>query len=142
MNKLIPFCVRAAVMASTCMALTCQAEVVVVASSKSPVGTLTKEQVSQIYLGKMKSYPTGGAAVTSILASGPARDEFLNNVLEKTESQARAVWSRLVFTGTGSAPKELKDAGETKQLVANNPNIIGVIDKASVDGSIKVVFAP
>ena len=63
-------------------------------------------------------------------------------MLDKTDAQARATWARLSFTGTGNAPKELKDAGETKQLVANNPNIIGVIDKASVDGSVKVIFAP
>lgn len=63
-------------------------------------------------------------------------------MLEKTDSQARATWSRLVFTGTGNAPKELKDAAETKQLVANNPNIVGVIDKASLDASVKVIFAP
>lgn len=142
MNKFIPFCARATVVASVCVVLQCQADVVVVAGSKSPVSTLTKEQVAQIYLGKVKSYPSGGAAITSLISSGPVRDEFLNNVLEKSESQARAVWSRLIFTGSGSGPKELKDASETKQLVANNPNIIGVIDKASVDASVKVVYAP
>lgn len=142
MNKTFHVTAKAVVLACACFAATSHAEVVVVAGAKSPVSTLTKEQVAQIYLGKVKAFPGGGAAVTSITGSGPVRDEFLASVLEKTDSQARATWSRLVFTGTGNAPKELKDVAETKQLVANNPNIIGVIDKASVDTTVKVVFAP
>ena len=43
MNTFFKLCVRASVLAGTCIALTCQADVVVVAGSKSPVGTLTKE---------------------------------------------------------------------------------------------------
>lgn len=134
--------VRAAVVMSTLIASASWADVAVVVGAKSPVSALTKDQVSQIYLGKVKAFPGGGTAITSITGSGPIRDEFLSNVLNKTDAQARATWARLSFTGTGNAPKELKDAGETKQLVANNPNIIGVIDKASVDGSVKVIFAP
>lgn len=142
MNKTFHVTAKTVVLACACITAASQAEVIVVAGAKSPVGTLTKEQVAQIYLGKVKSYPGGGAAVTAITGSGAIRDEFLSSVLEKTDSQARATWSRLVFTGTGNAPKELKDAAETKQLVANNPNIVGVIDKASLDASVKVIFAP
>ena len=142
MNKTFHVTAKAVVLACACIAANSQADVVVIAGATSSVGTLTKEQVAQIYLGKVKSYPGGGAAVTAITGNGPIRDEFLSSVLEKTDSQARATWSRLVFTGTGNAPKELKDAAETKQLVAANPNIVGVIDKASVDKSVKVIFAP
>jgi len=134
--------VRAAVVMSTLIASASWADVAIVVGAKSPVGNLTKEQVTALYLGKAKAFPGGGTALTSIIGSGPTHDEFLANVLEKTDAQARATWSRLVFTGTGNAPKELKDSAETKQLLANNPNLIGVIDKGAVDSSVKVVFAP
>jgi ABC-type phosphate transport system substrate-binding protein len=142
MTKTYQLTLRALACVAAFVALNSHADVVVVVGSKSPVGTLSRDDVRQIYLGKAKAFPSGGTAITSITGSGPSRDEFLSNVLEKTDSQARATWSRLVFTGTGNAPKELKDSAEIKQLVANNPSIIGVIDKATVDGTVKVVFAP
>jgi ABC-type phosphate transport system substrate-binding protein len=135
--------VRASVVMCTLIASASWADVAVVVGAKSPVGNLTKEQVTALYLGKIKAFPGGGGtALTSVIGSGPTHDEFLANVLEKTDAQARATWSRLVFTGTGNAPKELKDSAETKQLLANNPNLIGVIDKGAVDSSVKVVFTP
>ncbi|MBI5925150.1 MAG: phosphate ABC transporter substrate-binding protein [Aquabacterium sp.] len=119
-----------------------QADVVVVASAKSDVSTLTQKQVTDLFLGKIRAFPNGNPAITAIIESGPLRDEFLSMVLDKTDSQARSTWSRLVFTGTGNAPKEVKDSTETKKLIAHNPNIVGVIDKSALDASVKVIFAP
>lgn len=118
------------------------AEVVVVVGAKSPVNTLTKAQVSELYLGKAKDFPTGGAALTTMIAAGALKDEFLDKVLGKTDAQARSVWARLTFTGAGSAPKELGNSEEVKKLANSNPNVIGFIDKAAVDGQVKVIYAP
>lgn len=122
--------------------LPAQAEVVVVVGSKSGVSALTKAQVTDIYLGRTKDFPGGDVALTTMISSGPAKEEFLEKVLGKTDSQARAVWARLTFTGIGTGPKELSDANELKKLAATNLNVIGFIDKSAVDGQVKVVFAP
>lgn len=122
--------------------LPAQAEVVVVVGSKSIVSSLTKSQVTDIYLGRTKDFPNGGVALTTMISAGPAKEEFLEKVLGKTDSQARSVWARLTFTGVGTGPKELSDANELKKLAATNPNVIGFIDKSAVDGQVKVVFAP
>lgn len=124
------------------MASAAWADIVVVVGAKSPVSTLTKDQVVDIYLGKVREFPSGGVAVTSIISTGAPKDEFFEKVLGKTDSQARAVWARLTFTGKGSAPRELKDSAEVKQLVADNPNIIGFIEKSAVDSHVKVIYAP
>lgn len=122
--------------------LPAQAEVVVVVGSKSAVSAMTKAQVTDIYLGRTKDFPGGGVALTTMISSGSAKEEFLEKVLGKTDSQARSVWARLTFTGVGTGPKELSDANELKKLAATNPNVIGFIDKSAVDGQVKVVFAP
>lgn len=119
-----------------------QAEVIVVVGAKSPVSTLTKGQVSDLYLGKAKDFPSGGAALTTMIAAGGLKDEFLDKVLSKTDAQARSVWARLTFTGSGSAPKELANSEEVKKLANSNPNVIGFIDKSAVDGQVKVIYAP
>ena len=100
--------------------LPAHAEVVVVVGSKSTVSTLTKAQVTDIYLGRTKDFPNGGIALTTMISAGPAKEEFLEKVLGKTDSQARSVWARLTFTGIGTGPKELSDANELKKSALNN----------------------
>lgn len=118
------------------------ADIAVIVSAKSAVSAMNKHEVAALYLGQTKTFPGGEVAITSIVASGATRDEFLAKVLEKTDAQTRATWSRLTFTGTGSAPRELKNSAETKQLIANNPNMIGIVDKAAVDATVRVVYEP
>lgn len=118
------------------------AENVIVVSSKSAVASLTKDQVADIYLGNMKEFPGGGQALPLLPSSGGTRSEFFEKVLGKNEAQAKAIWSRLVFSGKGSAPRDVADSAETIKLIAANPNCIGVIEKSAVNSSVKVVFTP
>lgn len=118
------------------------AEIVIVVGSKSGASGLSKEQVSDLYLSKLKQLPGGGQVDPVMLAASPARDEFLSKVMDKTEAQAKAYWAKLTFTGKGSAPKEVANAGELKRLLSTNPNGIGYLDKSEVDATVKVVFTP
>lgn len=116
------------------------AEHVIVVSAKSSVSSLSKEQVADIYLGSAKEFPGGGQALPLILASGATRTEFFEKILGKNEAQAKAIWSRLVFSGKGSAPREMPDSAEVVKLIAANPNCIGLIEKSAVNASVKVVL--
>ncbi len=117
------------------------AETVIVVSAKSPVASMTKEQVSDLYLGNVKEFPGGGQALPVLLSSGSARSDFLEKILGKNEAQAKAIWSRLVFSGKGSAPRDMPDSAETVKLISNNPNCIGVVEKSAVNASVKVVLS-
>jgi ABC-type phosphate transport system substrate-binding protein len=117
-----------------------QAEHVIVVSAKSAVGNLTKDQVADIYLGNAKEFPGGGQALPLLVASGAVRTEFFDKILGKNEAQAKAIWSRLVFSGKGSAPREVADSAEIVKLIAANPNCIGIIEKSAVNASVKVVL--
>ncbi|MBC3881476.1 hypothetical protein H8K35_08750 [Undibacterium sp. LX40W] len=119
-----------------------QAENVIVVSSKSSVSSMTKDQVADIYLGNTKELPGGGQASPLLPTSGGVRAEFFDKVLGKNEAQAKAIWSRLVFSGKGSAPRDVADSAETLKMIAANPNCIGVIEKSAVNSSVKVVFTP
>lgn len=126
-----------AIMASAQLA---QAEHVIVVSAKSSVGNLSKDQIADIYLGNSKEFPGGGQALPLLLGSGAVRTEFFDKVLGKNEAQAKAIWSRLVFSGKGSAPREVGDAAEVLKLIAANPNCIGIMEKSAVNSSVKVVY--
>ena len=116
-------------------ALPAMAEVVVVVNPKAPESTMTREQVAQFFLGKSSSMTPIDQADSS-----PIRAEFYKKVADKDAAQAKALWSKLVFTGKATMPKEVADNAAVKAAVAANPKAIGYIDKSAVDGSVKVVY--
>ncbi len=117
-----------------------QAETAVIVNPANGA-SVTPDDVQRLFLGKIKNFPGGGDAVAFNLKEGNAtREAFNQSVLSKNESQLKAYWSQLVFTGKGTPPKEAADDDEMKKWVAGNPNAIGYIDAGKVDGSVKVLF--
>jgi len=127
----------AALLSTGFAALPALAEVVVVVNPKAAESALTKDQVAQFFLGKSTS-------MTPIDQpdSAPVRAEFYKKVADKDAAQAKALWSKLVFTGKATMPKEVADSAGVKAAVAANPKAIGYIDKSAVDASVKVVLTP
>lgn len=118
------------------------ADVAVVVGAKSPLSTLSAEQVSSLFMGKARTFPDGSPALAvDQKESAPARVEFYTKVLGKDEAQMKAYWSRLVFTGKGSPPKELDGNAAVKQAVGADPKLIGYIEKSAVDASVKVLLS-
>ena len=117
------------------------AEAVVVVSSKSSASALTKDQASEIFLGKLPTLPGAGQAVLVDQAEGSAvRNEFYSKVTGKSQPQMKAYWAKLICSGKGQPPKEASDSAAVKKLLAENPNMVGYIDKSAVDGSVKVLL--
>lgn len=110
------------------------AEVVAVVGAKSPAGAMTNEEVAQFFLGK-------SSAMTPIdqPESSPVRNEFYKKIAGKEASQAKALWSKLVFTGKATLPKEVAGSAEVKKAVAADPKAIGYIEKSALDATVKVV---
>ena len=117
------------------------AELVVVVSAKSPVSTLSENEVADIYLGRTTQLP-GGARVVPIDLADDAdrRASFYRIVCGKSAAQLRAYWSKLVFTGSGQPPREVADTEALKKLIASGTNAIGYIDSGQLDASVKAVL--
>lgn len=116
------------------------ADTSVIVSASNPNSAMNQVTVSKIFLGKSKSFPDGSQAIPVDQNEGSAiRESFNSNVLGKSDSQLKSYWSRLIFTGKGTPPKQSGTDAEIKSLVANNPNTIGYIDSSTVDGTVKVV---
>ncbi|QYF93775.1 phosphate ABC transporter substrate-binding protein [Massilia sp. PAMC28688] len=116
-------------------------ELVVIVSAKSAVGTLKPEQVSDIFLGQMATFPGGLEAVALDQNIGsPERDEFYYKLTAKTRPLVKAHWTKMIFTGRGQPPREIGDSAAVRKKVAENPSLIGYIDKAALDASVKAVL--
>lgn len=112
------------------------AELVIVAAANSPAGSLTKDQASDIFLGKSTTFTPLDQPASSAL-----RDEFYSKVTGKSAAQAKSHWSKLSFTGRGTPPKEGRDSNDIKRQVSGNPKLLSYIEKSDVDSSVKVLFA-
>ena len=116
------------------------AETSVIVSASNPNSTMDQATISKIFLGKAKSFPDGSQALPVDQDEGSkTREAFNSTVIGKSDSQLKSYWSRLIFTGKGTPPNQSGTDAEIKALVANNPNTIGYVDSAAVDGTVKVV---
>jgi ABC-type phosphate transport system substrate-binding protein len=118
----------------------CAAEVVVVVSSQNPIETLSRAQITNIYLGRMNRFPNGNPVnPVDLSESSPARSEFYSRYLGQSPSQIKAHWSRLIFTGRGQPPPTVSSGHAMAELVAENPNAIGYLSPEFLDKRLRVV---
>lgn len=117
------------------------AEWVVIVSKSNPTQAVSQADVEKIFLGKLKLFPDGSSAIPlDMPEKSGEKIAFYQQAVGKTESQLRAYWSRIIFTGGGAPPKAVESATDMLKLVAENPNTIGYIDKSLVDDTVRVVW--
>jgi len=116
-------------------ALPASAEIVVIVNKDNPASRMFSEQASQFFLGKSAMFTPVDQAEGSKI-----RADFYQKVADKDPAQVKAIWSKLVFTGKATPPKEFKSNAEVKKAVADDPKAIGYIDKSAVDDSVKVIL--
>ena len=122
-------------------ALASAAELVVIVSAKSHVVSLRADQVADIFLGQIGSFPDGAEVVALDQRLGSMqRDEFYSKVAAKTPPLVKAYWTKMIFTGRGQPPKEVAGSAAIRKLVADNPTMIGYIDRSALDASVKAVL--
>ena len=119
----------------------CAAEVVVVVvSSQNPIETLSRAQITDIYLGRMNRFPNGNPVNPIDLdESSPTRSEFYSRYLGRSQSLIKAHWSKLIFTGRGQPPPTVSSGDAMAESVAENPNAIGYLSLDFLDERLRVV---
>lgn len=107
----------------------------------SNAATLSQDDINKIFTGRAKSFSDGKAAEAVNLAEAVAvRAAFDQKALGRSSSQMKAYWSKLVFTGKGTPPKELASEQEVLDVVAKNPAAIGYVSAGAVTANVKVVL--
>lgn len=117
------------------------AEVLVVTGANGPSIAMSRNQVCDVFTGKVKSLPNGINAIPIDQPEfNPLREEFYSKVTNKPATQAKANWAKLYFTGRGVPPREGTGSDDVKRIVNSTPGAIGYIGRSSLDGSVKVLY--
>lgn len=120
---------------------TLYADIAIVVHRDSPLASATQEEISKIFLAKTKTFANGQKIKLLDLEEGDeTRNQFYQTVANKTPSQVKAYWSRLIFTGKGQPPQVLMDSDEIVESIAEDPNSIGYVDPDSITDSVKVIY--
>lgn len=103
--------------------------------------TVDADAIKRIFLGKQTDFPDGSSAVAIDQKEGSqVVNEFNSKILDRSASQLKAYWAKLIFTGKGSPPKKVGSDAEVLKIIASEPDRIGYVDSANVDGSVKVLI--
>ena len=122
---------------------TAAAEVVAVVAANSPITSLTKSQVINIFLGKSNRFPDGSVAIPIDQEEGSIdRNKFYANYANMSAAQIKGHWSKIIFTGRGQPPKEVANGKEVKKRIISNPNTIGYLEEDLVDDRMRVLLSP
>jgi len=114
---------------------------VVIVSGRSPVDALRPEQVAAIFLAQSPRFPNGAVArALDQQVGSPERDQFYLRVAGKTPALLKAYWSKMVFTGRGQPPRELAGNAAVRRAVAEDPALIGYIEREALDPTVRPVL--
>ncbi len=140
MNILARFGIGTLCLVLTAMDGTAMAETVVVVSARSTVRILSKREVADIFLGRIRRFPNGAAARAVDQPEGSAsRDEFYAMFAGKSPAQVKSHWAKIVFTGRGLPPAAISSPTELKQRIAADTSAIGYLDRRLLDATVREI---
>jgi len=116
-------------------------EPVVIVNLQSGVEKLSRDEVTNLFMGRQKRLPSGIVALPVEQALPVAtRARFYQLLVKKDLPDINAYWARLFFSGQAQPPRQVESAQEVLELVAGNRGAIGVVDGALVDRRVRVVL--
>ncbi len=117
------------------------AELAVIVSARSNISMLSADQVAEIFLFQTNRFPNGSEVVPIDQDLGsPLRDEFYSKVTHRTPALVKAHWARLIFTGRGQPPAEVDGNAAMRRMIAENPGMIGYVERTALDPSVRAVL--
>lgn len=135
-HRLLPLLFFLAISAS-------QGDVVVVVRNDSEIGSLGRNEVVNIFLGRWRQLPGGLQAkpLDQPLQSAE-RQIFYQSLINKSVAEINAYWARLLFTGRVAPPLAMESTERTVDELLRNPNAIAYLERSRMDRRLRIVFEP
>ncbi|HYG32203.1 MAG TPA: hypothetical protein VD810_04350 [Methylophilaceae bacterium] len=122
-----------------CTAVEAAAEVVVVVGSNSPIQSLSRHDITDIFLGNATSLPNVGKVIPLDRSEDRIRAEFYQDYTGRNLPQVKSHWAKNIFTGRGYPPKAVSSIDELKEVLQRYPNAISYINENQADDTLKIL---
>lgn len=113
----------------------------VVVNSSSEVASLSRRQLSDIFMKKITRWPGGGEIVPVDQAgTSRIRDQFSRAVHGKSVLFVTRYWHRVIFSGRGIPPADVGSSAAVLEFVQANRGAVGYVDQnVPLNDGVKVV---
>jgi ABC-type phosphate transport system substrate-binding protein len=116
-------------------------DIAIIANSNNELGSLTRKQVADIYMGRTTTLPNGSIPLPlDYQGDSEVRSRFYQSMTGKNMAQINAYWARLSFTGQANPPRRLADKAAILHAVEKNPGALGYVDSVPPDTSVSTVL--
>lgn len=113
----------------------------VITNKATAISALSKSEVKALFLKKKSSFSDGSKVVVGDQTEDSSiRKEFSKQVIGKKTKKLKLYWSKRVFAGKGTPPKEIGDNSAVIAWVAKTPNSLGYVSDDTATGSVKVLL--
>lgn len=111
-------------------------EFVVIVGEASPLTTVSREQLSQIFLKKTRTLPGGREAMpVDIVGHAKARIAFSNVVHKRSLVAIQNFWNQQIFSGKEVPPPQMAREVDIVAFVRGNPDAVGYVSPAAELGA-------
>ncbi|HEX6160809.1 MAG TPA: hypothetical protein VF111_11625 [Thermoanaerobaculia bacterium] len=107
----------------------------VVVHRNNPTVSITRAELSAIYMKRARSWRDGREIVpVDQPASSPVRARFSRAIHRKSVAYVTRYWQRLIFSGRGIPPRQLQNDAAVLELVKQHRDAIGYIASETPPG--------
>lgn len=116
-------------------------EIAIIVSRDSPITTLSKSQIADLYLGRLHSVEEGSRIrLLDHPKSSALRERFFQQLLGMSITRVNSYWARLQFSGDTQPPQALANDDQILAAVARHPNTIGYVDAAHAGPEVRTLL--
>ncbi len=101
----------------------------IIVHASNPATQLAKEDISNMFLKKVKQWKESGEAVLPIdlIEDSSIRAQFSESIHGRKISSIKAYWQKQIFSGRGVPPEEKKSEDDVLKYISENLGAIGYI---------------
>lgn len=114
--------------------------VVVVAHPEIEVTTISRLELSKIFLGRLRTW-SDGARVRPVdqRPDSTARADFTRWIHGRSVVTIEVYWKRMIFSGRGVPPPEVANEREVLEYVQTTPGAVGYVTRSEIQEGVKEV---
>jgi hypothetical protein len=125
-----------------CVACPARAELMVVAGVDSGLAALSRADVVNIFMGRLRVLPDGrDAHPLDAPADSVERATFYRRLLGKGQQEIRAYWARLVFSGRTAPPRERPPGRSLQAELDADPQAIAYVERRDLTRRMIVLYS-
>jgi ABC-type phosphate transport system substrate-binding protein len=112
----------------------------VIVNPSVPETKLSRSALRAIFSMRLRTWPDGSLIRVFVLDNHSSlHAKFSKKILNIFPYQLQRTWDRLVYSGTGQAPTEVKSIEDMHDKVASTPGAIGYLADKSIDSQVRKV---